>query len=442
MTSDVQTIARRYLRRNFTLGVLNGALYETGDALISSSLVLPLFVAHLGGGPLLIGLLQPISLGGWFLPQFFVSRYIQHLPRKKDAYVAAAAIRIASLGLLVLTVFLLGPRAPGLLLFLFFVLMAVFRLAAGLAGLSFMDIVGKAIPPQRRGLFMGGRNFLGGLGALGSGALVSLALGRRWKIPFPYNYGLLFAVAWVTISLALFAFSQVVEPEEPQHPPETPFREQLRRALRLIEKPSNYRRYLISRLCLVAVGMATPFYIVFAREALGVPPAMTGLYLALMSGVAIASNLVWARISDVRGNKLLFQLATALGLLAPLLALTVPLLQPRVAPHTLALTFGAVFVGVGASQSAVRIGGVNLVLDLAPAGERPLYVGFTNTVVGMVLLLSSVGGVIVHVVGYRALFGLALGMGAVALWIARRLEEPRALPPDVDAAPVDMLGPS
>lgn len=353
---------------------------------------------------------------------------------------AAAAIRIGSLGLLVLTVFLLGPQAPGLLLFLFFVLMAVFRFAAGLAGLSFMDIVGKTIPPQRRGMFMGGRNFLGGLGALGSGALVSLALGERWQIPFPYNYGLLFAVAWVAISLALFAFTQVVEPEEAQHPPETPFREQFRRALHLIEKPSNYRRYLMSRLCLVAVGMATPFYIVFAREALGVPPGMTGLYLALMSGVAIASNLVWARISDAQGNKLLFQLATVLGLLAPFLALTVPLLQPQVAPQMLALIFGAVFVGVGAFQSAVRIGSVNLVLDLAPAGERPLYVGFTNTVVGLALLLSSVSGVVVHVVGYRALFGLALGMGVAALWIARRLEEPRTLQPP--AAPVDFLGPS
>ncbi len=245
----------------------------------------------------------------------------------------------------------------------------------------------------------------------------------------------------MTISLALFAFTQVVEPEEPQHPPETPFREQFRRALRLIEKPSNYRRYLISRLCLVAVGMATPFYIVFAREALGVPPGMTGLYLALMSGVAIASNLVWARISDARGNKLLFQLATALGLIAPLLALTVPLLQPRVAPRTLALSFGAVFVGIGAFQSAVRIGSVNLVLDLAPAGERPLYVGFTNTVVGLALLLSSVSGVIVQVMGYRLLFGLAFSMGVAALWIACRLEEPRALPAP-QAPPVDFLTPS
>ncbi len=425
MTSDVQVIARRYLKRNFTLGVLNGALYQSGDALFNASLVLPLFVSHLGGGPLLIGLLRPISVGGWFLPQFIVSRYIQHLPRKKDVYVAAAVVRVISLGFLVLAIFLIGDRAPGLLLTLLFVLMAVFRFAAGLAGLPFMDIVSKTIPPRRRGLFMGGRNFLGGLGALAGGALVSAVLGNRWGIPFPFNYGILFAVGWVATSLGLLAFTQVVEPEEHQRPSQTSLRKQARRAAWLVRHASNLRRYLISRLCLVAVTMTAPFYIVFARNELGIPVAMTGLYLALLSGTGLVSNLVWARISDERGNKLLFQIATLLGLIPSLVALAAPRVAPLVSAHVLALCFGVLFVGVGAFESAARISSTNLLLDIAPAQERSLYIGFTNTVLGVALLLASVAGVIVQVAGYAALFSLALVMGLAALVMSLGLEEPR-----------------
>jgi MFS family permease len=118
-------------------------------------------------------------------------------------------------------------------------------------------------------------------------------------------------------------------------------------------------------------------------------------------------------------------MATLLGLIPSLVALAAPRVASLVSTHVLALCFGALFVGVGAFESAARISSTNLLLDIAPAQERSLYIGFTNTVLGVALLLASVAGAIVQVAGYAALFSLALVMGLAALVMSLGLEEPR-----------------
>ena len=73
------------------------------------------------------------------------------------------------------------------------------------------------------------------------------------------------------------------------------------------------------------------------------------------------------------------------------------------------------------------IGNMNFLLETAPADNRPLYIGFTNTIMGIALLATSVGGLIVDLVGFTVLFSLALAFYASALFLALRLQEPRLI---------------
>ena len=57
-----------YYRRNFTLGVINGALINFGLAFFDPATVLPVFVSRLGGSAAMIGLVSAIHGVGWFLP--------------------------------------------------------------------------------------------------------------------------------------------------------------------------------------------------------------------------------------------------------------------------------------------------------------------------------------------------------------------------------------
>jgi MFS family permease len=87
--------------------------------------------------------------------------------------------------------------------------------------------------------------------------------------------------------------------------------------------------------------------------------------------------------------------------------------------------FAALFAFLGAARTGLDAGGFNFLLDLAPHDDRPIYIGLTNTVVGLATLLTAAGGLIVHFAGPRALFVIAallyLGGGACLL----RTHEPR-----------------
>ncbi len=427
MAHTINATAQRHLKRNFIFGVLNGAFSNFYSALLDPSLVLSWFVSQLTTSNFLIGLITPIQGGGWFLPQLVISSYLQRRQRKLPFYARVAGARVAIWGLMTLAVFLIED--PALLLVVFFTLLAAYSLTAGLAGISFIDIVAKAIPATRRGAFFGWRRFSGGFLALGGSLLVKYILDEGRGLTFPDNYAILFLLSFFALCVGLGSFTLVVEPVEPVNEERVSLGRQFRRALDLPRRDANYRRFLTMRLLLMAAEIATPFYIVYAKRALSVSVGMVGVYLTGATLASFASNLLWGRISDRRGNKLLLILSSALGLLIPLTALSIgPLADMWPGLRELAPSlFALVFVLSGGYKSGAMIGNMNFLLEIAPADSRPLYIGFTNTTMGIALLASSVGGLIVDITGFTVLFSLALAFYAVAFFLALRLQEPRLI---------------
>jgi MFS family permease len=425
LAQPITTTAQRHLRRNFSFGVLNGVFFNLFSALLDPSLVLSWFVSQLTTSNFLIGLITPIQQGGWFLPQLVISGYLQRRQRKLPFYARMAGVRVVIWGLMTQAVFFVEDVT--VLLVAFFALLTVYSLAAGLSGLCFVDIVAKTIPAARRGAFFGWRRFLGGILALGGSLLVGYILDEGRGLAFPDNYAILFLLSFFTLCAGVGSFAWVTEPLEPVNEEKVPLARQFRRALNLPHRDSNYRRFLTMRLLLMAAEIATPFYIIYAKRALSVPVSMVGVYLMATTLASFASNLLWGRISDRRGNKLLLALSNSLGLFIPLTALAiVPLanLWPELRELAPAL-FALVFVLSGGSKSGALIGNMNFLLEIVPADDRPIYVGLTNTVMGIALLATSVGGLIVDLVGFTVLFSFALALYALAFFLTLRLQEPR-----------------
>jgi hypothetical protein len=68
---------------------------------------------------------------------------------------------------------------------------------------------------------------------------------------------------------------------------------------------------------------------------------------------------------------------------------------------------------------------VNLTLEIAPGDDRAIYVGLTNTVLGIAYLSTASSGLIVDRAGYQGVFVLALAFLLVASWALSRMREPR-----------------
>ncbi len=405
-------------RRNFWLGVVNGVLYAGAEALTDPSVVLTYFTSLLTSSKFLVGLVAPIRIGGWFLPQLLVSGFIQRQERKLRIYAQLSVLRAVAWALMVL--FLWFVRDRGVLLGLFFAFLVVYSLAEGLSGLSFMDVVGKVVPLHRRGAFFGARRLLGGVLALVASGVVGWTLSERTGLAFPHNFALLFGLSFVLISLALYSFTRIDEPVEPVTHERLGVSAQLQRARRLTRQNPTYGRFLMARMLMVIADMAVPFYVVFAKESLGAPPGLVGVYLSTTTLSGLLANLWAARASDRHGNRQLLLVACFVGLTSPALALVFAWWRGP------ALLFAVAFALNGVYNTAGWVAHTNFLLEIAPAGERPIYVGTANTLVGMAILASSGGGALVDWLGFGALFGLALAALLLATGISLSIREPRA----------------
>jgi MFS family permease len=413
----------KHFRRNYALGMVNGAVFGFVDSIISPYLVLPLFVNALGGSNLLVGLLPALYNGGWFFPQFLISHRLQRLPRKLGVYVQVAIVRLVCWGLLTATTFLLAGTHPTLLLALFFALYTTYCFAAGFSGTPFMDIVAKTIPVARRGTYFGRRDLLGGLTAIAAGYLVNFLLNPNLAPSFPLNFGFMFLIGGIGMAVGLGAFSLVIEPAETAPANAVTFRDQLHAARRLLRDNYTYRRFLLTRIVLAIADIATPFYAIYAVSVLHAPPEIVGLYIGVGTAASLITNPLWSRLSDRRGHRIVLLGAASGMLLLPLIALAFGLIPPG---EWLGLPFGLLFVVAGIARPAANIAGPSYLLEIAPASERSLYIGFTNTMLGIATFVPIVGGTLIDLAGYRALFLIALAICVLAWWLARGMSEPRA----------------
>ena len=411
-----------HMHRNFWLGVVSGVGYNLFQAVANTGLVLTWFVSELTQSNLLISLLVPIEQGGWYFPQLLLSGYLQRQRRSLPVYWATAVIRVGSVGVLALCVFLLND--PTALLIAFYLTFLANSLAAGVAGLPFLDVVAKTIPPTRRGSYFSWRRLIGDSLGLAGGWLVKIVLSPESGLTFPDNFALLFFLGFLGTIVLVGAFSLIIEPPaENVNPQRVSLGQQLRRAARLPLQNRSYGRLLGLRLAIIAANYALPFYTVYARRVLNAPEDMVGTYLIGSTLAGVLSNLLWGRIGDQRGNRLLMRFVALTAMLTPALALIIAYLPENSLDKVLFFTL--VFVLYGAHQTAVFIGGGNYLLELAPASQRAMYIGFTNTIIGVAVFTSPLGGAVVDWLGFEPLFFFALICSLVAIFLSLGLEEPR-----------------
>jgi len=416
----------KHLSRNFWLGVTSGVAYNLYRALVNTDLVITWFISELTPSNLLISLLMPIEQGGWYFPQLLLSGYLQRQPRTLPVYRIMGAVRTIACGMLTLSLFLLDD--PQALLAIFFVLFTATSLAGGIAGLPFMDVVAKTVPPTRRGAFFGWRRLIGGSLGLAGGALVKVVMSPGFGLAFPANYAFLFLLGFFCLIVMVISFSLVIEPPEKVDPQPVRLSEQLRRAVRLPAQHRSYGRYLVLRLIVIAATYALPFYAVYARRVLNAPEDMVGTYLIGSTLASVLSNLIWSWVSDRKGNRLLMRLVALMALLPPAVALSIAHLPEGTLDKSLLFTL--VFVLSGAHQTATFIGSSNYLLELAPSGKRALYLGFSNTIIGVAIFMSPLSGAIVDLLGFESLFLFSLACSLVAIVFSLGLEEPRDSLPD------------
>jgi MFS family permease len=415
-----QDFAEKYFKRNFFLGVTNGVLFNFAWAFTSGSTVLPLFISKLTSSSILVGLASTLEAMGWALPQMAVAVVTLHQKNQMPLYIKMAFLRGVAFSLLAILVFFSKSGNPSYLLILFFFLFSIYAFGGGVSGVSFTDVVGKAIPQNKRGSFFGMRMFFGGGLAALAGILIERIL--RFYV-FPKNFGVLFLIAAGLIIPALLSFSLVKEPPVTERPQRKKSSENLRLGFEIIKKDRDFRMLLWTRVAIGSYVLGFPFYVIFAKKFSFIPTSIAGLFLTVQMVGYLSSNILWGRLSNNKSNRLVLLLSAICSAVPPFLLLLNILIKMPI------YIYGSIFFFLGATMSGMDMGYTNYLLEIAPEEKRPIYVGFLNTIVAPTIFLSAVGGLIIQVSSFAFLYSLVFLVSIGSIFLSLSLGAKRPLNP-------------
>jgi MFS family permease len=299
----------------------------------------------------------------------------------------------------------------------FFAMLTSFWLADAFCSIAWFDIIGKAIPANRRGRLFGAGQIISSVLAIGIGAFVSWILSRQGPA-FPVNYAWLFGLAGAACLLGLASLAMVREPLEDVPEERASWRDYLPQLVKILKEQRAYRRVIAVLLLSGLAALASPFYVLFATDQLGLAPETIGVFIIAQTVGGLLASFGFGALAERRGPSAVIRVAVAVSITGPLVALALYFVH---AATWLQLAYAWVFVVLGVTNSAMMLGWMNYILELAPPGHRPTYMGLSNTLGGLLVLAPVLGGWLLQVTSYPVLFAAAVVGPVIALAIAARL---------------------
>jgi MFS family permease len=395
---SAEALLKRYARRNFWLNVFDGVAFVFGISMVSRYTVLPLFVSRLSSERWLQGLIPALTQVGALLPALFMAPLTASLPRRKPLILAVTIgerLPFLALGL----VLLLWPDLPAAtLLAIFFALYTIYMFSGGFVSIAWQDFIARVIPERRWGTFFGLQFGLGdALGVAGAG-VASLILATQ---PFPQSVGMLALICFGAMILSYIFLAATVEPPQPTAPRQ-PMLAFLRGVGPLLRRDHGFRRYLFCRSAISLGLVGHSFVTAAALERFRLTDADIGVFTAVLLAAQAISRIASGALADRWGHKQVLELATAIGLLALLLAVLAPS----------AAWFFPIFVLVGIAQAGYQLSGYTMIFSFSTPADRPTYIGVANTALApMAAFGPLLAGWLAEQAGYNALFLALLVIG-------------------------------
>ena len=388
---------------NFFLIILSNSLTKLGDALSNPKTVLAWLMGYLNAPVSLIGFLVPIRESGSMLPQLVIASYVRQRPVRKWVWVYGSILQFISMAGIGLAALMLEGRAAG---WIIISLLVLFSLSRGLCSVASKDVIGKTIPKTRRGRLNGYSTAVSGILVILAGVFMMISSKNSPGIEF-YAYLIFFAAVLWILGAAIYARIK-------EFPGETSgggnaLKEAFAR-LNLLRTDKPFRHFVIARSLLLCSALPAPFYVVLAQDNLGKEAYLLGLFVLANGLASSVSAPIWGKMADVSSKGVMVKGA----LITALLGIFVFSLVTWVPPvREASWLYPAAFFVLGIAHSGVRLGRKTYIIDMAGGNKRTDYVAVSNTVIGIVLLLTGAISALASIISPQAIililsfFGLA-----------------------------------
>jgi MFS family permease len=413
-SAEYEDFIRRNYRWNFFANVADLAWVNLARSFIFSSTILTLYASYLTSSAVLIGLIPAVQQVGFLLPQLLTARYAETLSRKKPFVVKVSVWERLPYLFIALSVFL-WPGAPRWFAYTVLALnIAVASGSGGIATPAWKTMLGKVIHPDRRARLFSTGYGLGSLMGVGGAALARFILDRY---EYPRSFAICFLLSFLAQGLSWLFLTFNREPEGETSQASGNFFTYLKRLPSVLKENPNFTRYLVSSVLVLFGAMGINFYIIYAREVFQISDGFAAnlTLVALVSQSLGIPMLGW--FSDRFGHKWLAEFAALFGTAAVILMFFVPA-RGWMYP---------VFILMNLSVAGMSISRLSITMEFSGIDRLPTFTAIAGTVFAIPILLAPlIGGWILDMAGFDALFGTGLTLYVVGWAVLHfRVQDPR-----------------
>lgn len=383
-------------QKNKKVHTLALSFTKLGDGIVSPKLVLAWLLVSVGAGANFVGLLVPIREAGALLPQLFTASRLKKVAVRKWWWVVGSAVQgVAVFGMAIVGAFITETAAGVAMV----ILLTIFALARSICSVSYKDILGKTVDKKQRGLVTGTASSIAGLGVLIFGLLLMFDVFAREVIVF--GALLLAGVLWI---LAALDFSRLEE--APSVITISEEESVFKTYKEYLLKDKELQKFLFIRTMLTATAVAPPFILLLAGSVSEKGFLNTlGAMVVASSFATFVSGRVWGRMSDYSTVLVLAMSGLLAGvfLVISLLAIGYNLYATAWFLPLLIFIFMVTYQGVRTART------IHLV-NIATEESRAAYTAISNTIIGIVLIATSLFGFLAEVASLQVVIVIFAAM--------------------------------
>jgi len=396
--TDEQT--RKALPHNFAAIATNGFFFPTAGRIVAAGLLLTWFVSELTPSAFWVSIIIPIQYGLALIAQPWIAEWLSGKRRRGRFYTYQALLRGVVWVTLGISSIILNESSPALLLVIFFAVIVVDAVAAGVGNIAFSDTLAQAIPKALRGRVRGWRGVFGGIITAFVGIWIQTSFSEESGIR---AYGLLFIAAGIFYAIGglVFGLIEVREADaEKEHDPQLG---SIISRIRELWQQDEFRRFVLAQSLITPIVQGLPFFTLFAKQRFGLEIDALGALLIVSAVTPIIANFVWGRLADRLGNRQVLIASAAVGFAAPICAAL--LFTTETASGWVIALLGVVVFAINTASAGFDLTTKNYILELSPSEEeRPFYIGVNDTLVGIPTTLLAAAGFIIDAFGFVPVF--------------------------------------
>lgn len=408
--TDISDDACREVPRNFFLILASNVLTKLSDLLISPKTVLAWLMSAIGA-PALVAWLVPIRESGSLVPQMVIAAWVRRKPVRKWFWTLGSFGQAASVVAMAASIWFFEGYAAGSGII---AALIVFSLARGFCSVSMKDVQGKCIPKTRRGRLSGLASTIGGTATV---VLTALLFWNRGDptLAFYTVLLLLAAALWVIAGLL---FAGVEEYDGETGGGGNAINEAFR-SLSLLRDDVPFRNFVITRALLLSSALASPYLVVLAQKESDIG-WMLGVFLLASSLASSLSASFWGWAADTSSRRVMIRGAAMASGVCLIVGFTALFIGTEIGSVWF---YPIAFFVLSIAHAGVRLGRKTYLVDMAGGNKRTDYTAVSNTVIGVLLLVTGGLTALVSMISEVAVI-IVLGLtGLAGMFSAMRLKE-------------------